>query len=186
MLEHLFRGCSWVWGTWEGEGEEGCRGEGDLLGYIASGTLANLWVLSTHATVLAVSAARRSARAFLLEEQAEGGEEVGALFNDEAKEAVISRIAKRVPSFTVSYMRAASCITDMGRGACDREDPATNLAADRADWAFLAISNASCLAGEGGGVVPAHDAALGSECVHVACTDEGRGKGPIQVFESED
>jgi len=32
MLEHLFRGCSLVWGMREGVRREGCRGEGDLLG----------------------------------------------------------------------------------------------------------------------------------------------------------
>jgi len=85
---------------------------------------------------VAASAARWRARAFLLEDQADGGEEVGACFNEDAKAAAISGIAKRVPSLTVSRMRAASCITDMGRGACDRQDPATDSAADRADRAF--------------------------------------------------
>jgi len=121
-----------------------------------------------------------------LEEQAEGGEEVGALFDDKAKEAAISGIAKRVPSFIVSHVRAVSCIMDMGRGACDHLDPATDSAADRADWAFLATSNASCLAGKGGGVTPVHDMALGPEGIHITCTDKGRGKCPIQILESED
>jgi len=95
------------------------------------------------------------AQAFLLEERAEGGKEVGALFDNEAKEAAISGIAKRVPSFTVSHVRAASCIMDTGRGACDCLDLATDSAADRADRAFLATSNASCLAGKGGGYASA-------------------------------
>jgi len=41
--------------------------------------------------------------------------------------------------------------------------------------------------GRGGGwVAPAHDTALGSESIHVVCTDEGRRKAPIWVFKSND
>ena len=99
---------------------------------------------------------------------------------------MISGITKRVPSFMVSCMRVVSCIIDTGRGACDRLDLATDSAADRADWAFLATSNASCLAGKGGGVTPAHDMALGPKGIHITCTDKGRGKCPIQILKSKD
>ena len=88
---------------------------------------------------------------FLLEEQAEGGEEVGACFDDEAKVVAISGIADKVLSFTVSHVCVASCVMDTGSGACDCCNPVTDSAMDWADGAFFTISNASCLAGEGGG-----------------------------------
>jgi len=98
---------------WSGEREEGCRGEGDLLGYIASGKHVILGVLSG----LGDSVSCLKAHALFFKDLAEGGEEVGARFDDGVKAAASSGIADVLPSLMTKLFNAASCVTETGGGA---------------------------------------------------------------------
>jgi len=80
-----------------------------------------------------------------------GGEEVGAHFDNKAKAAVSSRITDVLSPMTTE-LTAASCVTEMGGGACRQLDPAIDSCADRAFRAFFVNSTASHLVGEGGGL----------------------------------
>jgi len=165
-----------------GEREEGCRGEGDLSGYIASGKHVILGVLSR----LGDGVSRLKACTLFFEDLAEGGEEVGARFDDEVKAAASSGIADVLLSLMTELFNAASCMTETGGGAGGRLDLAIDSCVDQAFRAFFVKSAAIHLAGEGGGIMPAHNTALGSESVHGMCTDKGRGEGPIQVLKGKD